>query len=153
MQGCLFGKEQVRAVQGKIAVDFVGGDLMEAPDIVLAAAFQKHLCTHHIGAYKDARIGDGAVHVAFGREVDHDIGLFLLKEPVHGFGVGDVGAHEAKARVLHDGSQRLHVAGVGQLVQADDAVLGMMAQQIIDKIGADKARAAGDDDVHCAFLL
>ena len=26
-------------------------------------------------------------------------------------------------------------------------------EQIIDKIGADKARAAGDDDVHCAFLL
>ena len=153
MQRRFLGEKQIRPIQRQIAVHLVGRYLVEAPHTVFTATFHQHLRAHHIGAHKDAGVGDGAVHVAFSGKVDHDVRLFLLKEAVDRLRIGDIRANEAKARIVHDGSKGFQIAGIGQLVQTDDTVLRVMSEQVKNKVGADKACSAGNDDVHDASLL
>ena len=41
--------------------------------------------------------------------------------------------------------ERLQIAGIGQLIQADNAVLRVLLQLQIDKVSADKTGSAGDE--------
>ena len=48
----LLREEQIRPVQGQVAVDLVSGDLMIALHAVLPAGVQQHLSTHDVGFQK-----------------------------------------------------------------------------------------------------
>jgi hypothetical protein len=52
---------------------------------------------------------------------------------------------KAIAWILFDVGQRSQVAGVGQLVEVDDRP-GLVGQPLVDKIRADEAGTAGNDD-------
>ena len=88
--------------------------------------------------------------MTFGGEVHHHVGMLLLKKPVHALPVADVQLHKAEVGVIHDRSQRGQIAGIGQLVQADDPVVRVFAEHMENEIGADKSGAAGHDDGHCS---
>ena len=148
MNGRLFGEEEVGAVQGQVAVDFVGGDLVIAADAVLAAGVHQDGGADDVGLEEDGGILDAAVYMAFGRKVYDDVGLLLLKNAVNGLAVADVGFTKAEVVLVEDGCKGRKIARIGQLVNADDAVLGMAVHQVKNKVAADKAGAAGDDDGH-----
>ena len=88
-RGCL-GKEEVGSVERQIAVNLVGTYLMITCDTVFAAGVHQYLCAEDVGFKEDFGILDRAVNVALRRKVDHDVGLFLLKEPVHALAVTDI---------------------------------------------------------------
>ena len=102
---------------------------------------------------EDGGVLDAAVHMAFGREVHDDIGLLLFKDTVNGLAVADVGLAEAEIVLLKDGGQSRKIARIGQLVDADDTVLGVVIHQVKNKVATDKAGTAGDDDGHRIFSL
>ncbi len=87
--------------------------------------------------------GDAAVHVALGGEVE-ELGDVVLLDEVPG-----------QLQVLHIAHHQLDtfqpldlgaVGGIGQLVQHQDAICGMVAVPAVHQVGADEARAAGDED-------
>ena len=119
---------------------------MIALNTVLTAGVHQHLGADDIGLQENARILDGAVHMALSGKVDHDIRLLLLEKLVHGLAVADVCFHKAELRVFHGLSQCLQIAGIGQLIQADNAVLRVLLKLQIDKVSANKAGSAGDND-------
>ena len=121
---------------------------MIAADAVLAAGIHQDGGADDIGLEEDGGVLDAAVHMAFGREVHNDVGLFLLKNAVDGLAVADVGFAEAEIVLLKDGSQGRKIARIGQLVDADDAVLGVVTHQVKNEVAADKAGTAGNDDGH-----
>ena len=141
-------EEQVRPVQGQVAVHLVGGNLMEAAHAVLAAGVHEGLGAQDIGAQEQPGVVHGAVHMGLRGEVHHDVRLFLRKEGFHRLTVGDVPLDEAEVGVLHGLLQGGQVARVGQAVQADHSVLRVLFQFIVYKIAADETGAAGDDDGH-----
>ena len=65
--------------------------------------------------------------MALGGEVHHDVGVLLGEELVHALAVADVNLDEAEVGVIHHGRERGEVAGIGQLVEADDPVVGVLA--------------------------
>ena len=69
-------------------------------DAVLAAGIHHHCGTLDVGIQEDLRILNGAVYVALGSEVHHDIRVLLLKELVNGFAVADVDLTETEVRIF-----------------------------------------------------
>ena len=152
VDGRLLGEEEIGPVQGQVAVDLVRGDLVIARDAEGAAGVHQDGGADDVGLKEDGRVLDAAVHVALGGEVHHDVRVLLAEDAVYGLAVADIDLAEAEVRLLHDGGKGGEVARVGQLVQADDAVLRVLCQLIKDEVGADEAGPAGDDNGHGVLL-
>ena len=74
----------------------------------------------------------------------------LGEQAIHERPVADVAAREEVAGVAAERSEALEVAGVRELVEVQDGRADL-AQPVEDEVGADEARASGDDD-HTALL-
>ena len=81
-------------------------------------------------------------------EVDDDIRLLLLKDAVDSLTVRDVRADELEVLLLHRRLERLKIARIRQLVDADDAVSRMLLEHVVDKVRTNEAGTAGHDDIH-----
>ena len=112
----------------------------------LAGAIEHVLCAQDIGLEKQARVGDAAVHMALGREVDDIVHVVVTQDVLHQFAVthiasdeGDIGAFY----LLLDGSQ---VAGISQGVEDDDLdVVAILVEDVFHKVRADKTCGSRDE--------
>ena len=144
----------------QVAIDFVGGDVVEAEGGFLrvvqaapigAGGFEQGEGADDIGVDKFACAVDAAVNMAFGGQVHHGAGLVFGEDALERGAVADIGLLEGVARVAGHGGKRLQVAGVGEFVEINDALVGVL-DQVADKGGADKAGTAGDEKGHGDFL-
>ncbi|MNS80356.1 hypothetical protein D3C72_1140330 [compost metagenome] len=125
-----FGERGTVIVQR--SVDFIGGDVHEAEG-GLAAGVQRRPVgarglqqvegAQHIGLQERAGIGDGAVDVGLGREMDHGARAVRVQQAQHRRLVGDVAVDERVPGVLRQRRKIVQVARVGQLVQRDDRLV------------------------------
>ena len=144
----LLGEEKVGSVKRKIAVDFIGGNLMITLDAVLAAGVHHSGGAHDIGLQEHAGILDGAVHVGLGGKVHHRVRLLMLEDLIDRSPVADVHLVEFEVGVLQSLLQRGEIACVGQRIQTDDPILGVVFQFKVDEVCADEAGAAGQKYGH-----
>ena len=86
--------------------------------------------------------------MALGGEVDHCLGLFLLKESFHRCPVADISPHKAKAGMVHHRDQGSQVSRIGQLIQTDYLVLRVMFEPIEDEVAPDESGSAGNQQRH-----
>ena len=110
--GGLLGEAR-RVVQGQVAVDLVGGDVVVA-DAVLPHGLQQAEGALHVGAQEWLRVGDGVVVVGLGGVVYDRVvaGDELVQQPrVAGVAHHELHAVGGKARDVGG------VAGVGELVE------------------------------------
>ena len=147
-----FGERRAAGIEG--AVDFVGGDVEKAEGGALgggkrgpveACLFEEDTGTFDIGAEEGGGRVDGAVHVAFGGEVDEGAGPMGAEERGDQSGVADVSIDEVVAGVAAEAGEVVGIAGVGEQVEVDDGGSGGL-EPLENEVGADEARAAGDQD-------
>ncbi len=130
------------------AVDLIGGNLQVLLALfprlcggiipgVLAALQQVH-GAQHIALDKDLGVFDAAVNMAFGCKVDDIIRIVLSDQVGDERFVADVALHKDVTGVILDVLQVLEVAGIGQLVEVDEADVLILFQHIVDKVRADK---------------
>ena len=144
----LLCKKEVRPIQREISVYLISGHLMEPLHAKSAAGVHHYSRAHDICFQKHTGILDRAIHMAFGGKIHHYIRTFLFKEAIYRLSITNICLDKAEIRVLHNGRQCGQVSRVGQLIQTDNAILGMVFQHIKDEVGANKARAASDDHGH-----
>ena len=144
----LFREKEIRAVERQVAVDLVRRDLMVAVDAVLAAGVEQHARADDVRLQEDLRILNGAVDMRLRCKVDDDVRLLLLEDAVDRPAVCDVRADELEVLLLHRALERLEVARIRQLVDADDAVTRMLLEHVVDEVRANEAGTAGHDDIH-----
>ncbi len=130
----LLREEQVRTVERQVAVDLIRRDLMVAVDAVPAAGVEQHARADDIRLQEDLRVLDGAVDMRLRCEVDDDIRLLLLKDAVDSLTIRDVRADELEVLLLHRRLERLKIARIRQLVDADDAVTRMLLEHVVDEV-------------------
>ena len=129
------------------AINFIGRDLQEAFDAVLAAFVEQNVDANRIGMQESVSVDDAAIHMAFGSEIDDGVNLVGLQGLTHDRAIRNVAAFETIVRLIADGREILHVSGIGQLVVDDDVVVGVALGHDADKRAADEARATGDENV------
>ncbi len=87
------------------------------------------------------RAVDRAVDVALGSEVDDGPDTVVGQQPLDECSIGDVAARERVPRILHEGVEIADVAGVGELVEIDHALL-RGGEPVEHEVGADESGAA-----------
>ena len=135
--------EARRVVEGQVAVDLVGGDVVVA-DAVLSHGLEQPEGALHVGAQEGLRVGDGVVVVGLGGVVDD--GVVAGDDPIEQLGVADVADHELHA-ICGQARDVLAVARIGQLVEHGHVHLGVLVHHMVHEVAADEAAAARDDDV------
>lgn len=153
MQRGRLREEEIGPVEGQIAVDLVRGDLVIALDAIFAAGVHERRRAEDVCLQEDARILNGTIDVALGREVDDDIGVLLFKETQYPLSVADIQLDEPEIGFLHDARKRRKIARISEFIEADDAVIGMRLQHIKDEVAADEPRAACNKNRHLLSSL
>ena len=97
----------------------------------------------------DERFGaaDRAIDVALGGKVRDHVDGFGRQQFLDQRAIEDRALDEAEARVAMRRREVGEIAGIGQRVEHDDP-LGVAGEQMRDKIGADEASAARDQNTH-----
>ena len=137
------------------SVDFVGGDVVEPLSLVFfrkglpvfLRGLEKGERAHDVCAGEREGILDGAVHVAFCGEVDYAVDLILPDDASHLVEVCYVGLDEGIVGSVLDVTEVGEVAGIGQLVEVYDTVVGIFVYEEADYMGADESGAACYEDV------
>jgi len=102
--------------------------------------------TNDVGLDELFRRVDGAVHVAFGCQVEDRAGPVFFEKAPHQFRVADVTLDEGVAGVVFQVGEGRPVAGIGQLVEVDHSVPAPQAAPY--KVGTDETAAPGDQYQH-----
>ena len=140
-------------------VDLVGGDVVEALALIapglafpiFLGRLQQCQRADDVGVGERERVFYASVHVALGRQVDDAVYAVLRHQRLDGPVVADVGLHEHVVLLVLHVLQVGQVAGVGQLVQVDDTILGVFVHEQAHHVGTDEARAARYHDVSLEF--
>ena len=123
--------------QFESAIHLIGRDVIEALALVLLRqrlpiefrSLQQRQRTHHIGLGKGEGIFDGTVHVTLCSEVDDAIDLLVLHQLVESIEVADVHLYKLVVRCLLNVLEVCQVAGIRQLVEINDVILGILVHE------------------------
>ena len=162
LRACLRGERRLYSLglgQLQRAVNLVGGDVVEALALVALGQalpiflrrLQQGQRAYHVGMGEREGVLYRAVDVALRRQVDDAVHVILRHQRLHRPVIADVGLHEGVVLLVLHVLQVRQVAGVGQLIQVDDVVLGVLVHEKAYHVASDEARAARYDDVSLVF--
>ena len=154
-----FGEQVIGAMQ--VAVHLIGGDVVEAEGLLLrfpkagpvvTGRFQQSEGADHVGLDESGWAINGTVHMAFCRQVHHDIRAELAELGRHGSSIGDISLGKRVAFAPGHRRQGFKVAGIGQAVHHTDFVPGIF-NDMTNHSRADKACTTGDKNLHILFTF
>ncbi|SMA23632.1 Uncharacterised protein [Klebsiella quasipneumoniae] len=114
---------------------------------VVTGRLQHSKSADHVGLDEGCRTINGTVHMAFCRQVHHDIRAELAELGRHGSSIGDISLGKRVAFAPGHRRQGFEVAGVGQAVHHADFIPGIF-NDMTNHGRADKACTAGDKNLH-----
>ena len=124
----------------------VGADAVRARKMT-AARFQQIERADDIGVDEVGRRLDRTVDMGFGRQVNHGVRVEIGKHAIDRRAIANVRLHETVAVVAGDLAQRIEIAGISELVDVADVVLGLADQESADG-RTDETCPSGHDDAH-----
>ncbi|MNJ58276.1 hypothetical protein D3C77_539040 [compost metagenome] len=140
----------------QVAIHFVGRNVMETKRCTLvgrqrqpvgASSLQQAVGTDNIGVDKIGRAVDRTVDMRLGCQVHDGMRLEALEYSADSCLIGNVGLDELVAGIGRDAGQRFQVTGIGQLVQVEHFVLGIV-DQVTHQRRTDESGSAGDENSH-----
>jgi hypothetical protein len=102
------------------------------------------VCADDVRADESTGVLDRSVDVRLRSEIHDAVDPMLEHESRHECRVADVATDEAQAPVAGYRSEILEVAGVCQRIEDYDVGVPLPAQPMVNEVGADEPRAAGD---------
>ena len=148
----LLREEQIGSIERKVPVNLVGRHLMIALYARFSRGIHESRSAHNVRSEEHFWVLYRAVNMAFRREVDDYIELLILEQFVNKLAVCDVALYELEMLVFHRLVEGLEIAGISQKVEADDIIIRMLAEHMIDKVAADKTGASRNENLH-VFVL
>ncbi len=112
-----------------------------------ARGFQQAVRADNVGLDELGRTIDGAVDVGFSRQVHDRLRREALEHRADTGLIADIRLHELIARVGGNRLQRFKVARVGQFVEVQHFVVGVV-YQVADQCRADETCAPGNEYSH-----
>ena len=111
---------------------------------VIMHSIQENGSTYNICHDKGNRPVNRAINMRFSSEMDDTIWLEVIYCRLNQLGVGYIAFYKLVAFMASNRSKVIQVSGVGELIQVEDVVV-CLGDLLQDEVGADEARAAGDD--------
>lgn len=139
-------EEEIGPIQGEVAIDFIGPNLMEPFHSIFPGAVHQYGGSEDIGFQEYLGALDGTVHMGFRGEVNNDIGPFLLEDILHLLPIADIFLIEDVVGVLQLLIDGMGVRGVGACIDVDDLPFFPLLQKELAEAVADEPGSAGDED-------
>ena len=99
--GCL-RKEQIRSVQGQVAVNFIRAHLVITGNAILTAGIHQYTGADNVGLQKDLGVLNRTVHMTFRRKINNNIGVLFFKKLIHTLPVTDIQLHKTEFGIIHN---------------------------------------------------
>ena len=80
-------------------------------------------------------------------EVDNAVKAVFVEEFVNEIGIHDVAAYEQVIVGVHDVFEVCQITRIGQLVEVNDSVIGILPDQQPNQVGTDETGTSGDQNV------
>ena len=109
--------------------------------------------THNIGTGKGKGILDGTVNVRLGCQVNDTVDLLVLHKLVEGIKIADVHPDKLIVRLILNILEVCQITRIGQFIQVDDVVLGILVDKESYNVGADEACTTSDNDIFHDFII
>ena len=143
-----------RMVHLQCAVDFVGRNVVETLAFILfGEAFPVEFCSleqgesaHHVRLSEGERVLDGAVHVAFGGQVNDAVDFFVLHKLIKGVKIADIHLYELVVRLVFDVLEVCKVTRISELIEVDNLVFRILIHKQTDHVATNEACAASNND-------
>src|SRR5262249_40441277 len=129
---------------------------MQEPEILGAPAelapmrergLEQNIGANNIGVDEIGGPVDRSVDMTFRRQVHDRVGVKTRKNVGDGRVIADVGEAEMIMRVTLNRSERGKIAGIGQLVDDENLVVGV-SDKMSDQCRPNEARSTSDNDLH-----
>ena len=148
LRGCVgaLRHERVQLRRGTVrgfAVHFVGRDMENPPDVVLATGLENRPGPDDVRSHEVTGLEDGPVDMGLRGEMNQ--GFRGLRDPVHELPIAHVSLDEREVPVVLVVLQIVWIPGVCELVHDNDFVLAG-GQPAAHKAAPDETHAAGDDE-------
>ena len=124
-------------------IDMPGGGLALPIEL---GGLKERKGTHDIGAGKGEGILDATVYMTLGSKVDDAIDLLILHELIEGFVVADIHLDELIVGASLDILQIGEVTGIGELIEIDNLIFGILVDEQTYNMTPYKSGTAGDDN-------
>ena len=118
-----------------------------------AASLEEIEGAHDVGVDEVAGASDGTVHVRLGCQVHHMSDLVALHDFEDGGLVAEIDFFEMVFGMAADLFKVDQMSGIGEAIQIDQPLDFRPVDDVMDDIGADEARTAGDEKVHICISV
>ena len=118
------------------------------PGPIGARGLQQHIGAGDVRLDKGGGAVDGAVHMAFGRQMHDRVGLVRRQNAVHLRPVADIGLLKGIERVVRDHRHVIEAGRICQLVEVDHMVPS--THGLPHHGGPDEPGPTGHEEFHCA---
>ena len=86
--------------------------------------------------------------MAFGGKIYNGVKTFAREKAANKIAVGNVAAHKCKIRITERPSKRGEVTRICEFIETYYAAIGVIFEHVMNKIAADKPRAARHQNFH-----
>ena len=153
--------DSLRAIHLQRTVNLIGGDVIEALPLVFLGegippepgGLQQAQGPQHVRPCERERVLDAAVNVALSSQMDDAIDILLPHQFVHPVEIADVSLDERIVRPVLDVLEVGKIAGIGQLIDIDDMIVGILRHEKAHYVRANETGSSGDDDRSFVHLL
>ena len=121
----------------------VGHDVVELFPIKLGG-LKECKGSHYVGLGECEWVFDASVNVAFCCKVDDTVDLLVLYKLIEGFKIADVHLYELVVWLVLDVLQVCKITGIGQLIQVNDVILGILVYKQSNYMRANESSSSGD---------
>ena len=146
-----------RILRSERSVNLIGGNVVETEirrcvtrGNESAGRFEQAESPGDIGVQECLGGVDRAIDVAFRRKMREHRNTMLVEKPADQFPVPDVPVDKNECLIIL--REAGAVPGIGERVEHNNPVPGMGVPPMVNKIGSDKSRSAGDQKIHRAVI-
>ena len=117
-----------------------------------AASIHQHLRADDVGPHERPAIENAPIDMTFRREVHNEFRLVIFQHAINKLAIADIAVLEQIPRVARDVREILRVAGIRQLVDVDDLLIGIRRQLPTNEVRSDESATAGDKKCGYEFV-
>ena len=105
---------------------------------------QQRVSARDIGFDEGIRPVDGAIDMRLCSKMHQRVDILRLQQLCYQSGIADIALYKSIVGITFTGSQISLIAGIGERIQHNHAILRVGAQPVMNKVGTDKTGTAGN---------
>ncbi len=102
---------------------------------------------YHVGHDKFHGVFDAPIHVALCCEVHYAVHIIFGKQVANKLGITNIALNKHEIRLISYFLQIIEITSIGELIEHDDAIIGVSTYEVLYGVATDKSSSTGEEYV------